>query len=250
MSVVAQISDLHFQGDAAHRRRIAAVVDYLRNRCGGAANIDALVVSGDLSDDGLDEQYREAVETVVTGIPTLTLLGNHDDRAAYRRVSRPDDSADPYAPVNSALELDGLLVLALDSSIPGQNDGAISPETLAWASRRIEQAGDTPTLVAFHHPPAAVGMPFMDTIAQQDPSALAAFVHEHPQIVGLACGHIHSASAGTFAGVPLVTAPGVSSTLNLPFEGDDVINEEQPAGLAFHLIDDRRLTTHFRSVVL
>ncbi|MCF8571940.1 metallophosphoesterase [Gordonia sp. HY002] len=248
MLVVAQISDLHFCGDSDRRDRINGVLDYLRDRCGGATNIDALVVSGDLTDEGSAEQYREAADTLVTGIPTLTLLGNHDDRAAYRSVSRPDDSGDPYAPVNSVLQLDGLLILALDSSIPGHNQGAISEETLAWASDQIAAAGDVPVLVAFHHPPTAVGMPFMDTIAQTDPSGLEAFVRAHPAIIGLVCGHIHSPSAGVFAGVPVTTAPGVSSTLNLPFEGDGVVNDTQPAGIAFHIIDGHRLTTHFRSV--
>ncbi|MGO3327166.1 metallophosphoesterase [Gordonia sp. (in: high G+C Gram-positive bacteria)] len=248
MLVVAQISDLHFCGDSDRRNRIAGVLDYLRDRCGGAANIDALLVSGDLTDEGSVDQYREAANTLVTGIRTLTLLGNHDDRAAYRSVSRPDDDSDAYAPINTALLLDGLLILALDSSIPGRNDGALSEATLAWASDRIAAAGDVGVLVAFHHPPTAVGMPFMDSIAQTDPAGLEAFVRSHSQIIGLVCGHIHSPSAGVFAGVPVMTAPGVSSTLNLPFEGDDVVNDTQPAGIAFHIIEGRRLTTHFRVV--
>lgn len=248
MLVVAQISDLHFRGDAAHRERIISALDYLHDRCGGSANIDALLVTGDLTDEGTADQYREAADTLVTDIPTLTLLGNHDDRSAYRSVALPADDTEPYAPVNSALRLDGLLLLALDSSIPGRNDGAITDETLSWAQEQIAAAGELPVVLAFHHPPNPVGMPFMDSIAQLDPSHLEAFVRRHPQIIGLVCGHIHSPSAGVFAGVPVITAPGVSSTLNLPFEGDDVLNDSQPAGLAFHLIDGERLTTHFRSL--
>jgi hypothetical protein len=40
----------------------------------------------------------------------------------------------------------------------------------------------------------------------------------------------------------------VSSTLNLPFEGDNVINETQPPGLAFHVYAEGRVISHFRSV--
>ncbi|WOC12051.1 metallophosphoesterase [Gordonia sp. MP11Mi] len=247
MLVVAQISDLHFRGDAEQRERILAALDYLHDRCGGSANIDALLVTGDLTDEGTADQYREAAATLTTDIPTVTLLGNHDDRTAYRHVAHPD-AADPSAPVDSALLLDGLLILALDSSIPGRNDGSISDETLTWAAEQISGAGDVPVLIAFHHPPNKVGMPFMDSIAQLDPSNLEAFVRRHPRIIGLVCGHIHSPSAGMFAGIPVVTAPGVSSTLNLPFEGDDIVNDSQPAGIAFHFVDGDRLTTHFRCV--
>jgi Icc protein len=243
MFVVAQISDLHFRNsDPEQLARVDAVMRYLNDRCGGPSAIDALLVTGDLADDGLPGQYKEAAAHVITEIPTLTLLGNHDDRIAYHGGLQP---------VNNSLLLDGLLLLGLDSSIPGRQDGELTETTLAWASEQIEAAGDVPVLIAFHHPPIDVGMPFMDSIRQLDPSGFEAFVRRHQNIVGLVCGHIHSPSATTFAGVPLVTAPGVSSTLNLPFEGDDVLNETQPPGIAFHFIDDTgRLTTHFRSVRL
>ena len=248
MFVVAQISDLHFRDDADQHARIDAAMAYLNDRCGGADRIDALLVTGDLTDDGRLEQYREAERHIVTDVPTLVLLGNHDDRAAYRRVTRPDDGGAPYAPVNSALSLDGLLLLGLDSSIPGRPDGDLSDDTLDWASAQMDAAGEVPVLVAFHHPPAPVGMPFMDSIRMVDPERLEALTERHPNIVGFVCGHIHSASARMFAGRPLVMAPGISSTLNLPFEGDEVLNDTQPPGIAFHLIGDGVLTSHFRAI--
>ena len=53
----------------------------------------------------------------------------------------------------------------------------------------------------------------------------------------------------TFHGRPLCLAPGVASTLNLPFEGSSVINRDQPAGVAFHMLDDDgRLITHYRTI--
>ena len=53
----------------------------------------------------------------------------------------------------------------------------------------------------------------------------------------------------TFHGRPLCLAPGVASTLNLPFEGSAVINRDQPAGVAFHMLDDDgRLITHYRTI--
>ncbi|GEE01702.1 3',5'-cyclic adenosine monophosphate phosphodiesterase CpdA [Gordonia spumicola] len=243
MLVVAQISDLHFRHtDPDQLARIDAVMTYLNDRCGGASAIDALLVTGDLTDEGLPGQYDEAAEHVVTDIPTLTLLGNHDDRVAYHGST---------APVNTSLLLDGLLLLGLDSSIPGSPSGELTETTLAWASEQIAAAGDVPVVVAFHHPPVDVGMRFMDTIRQLEPSGFETFVRRHPTITGLVCGHIHSPGVTTFAGVPLVTAPGVSSTLNLDFEGDDVLNDTQPPGIAFHLVDATgRLTTHFRSVVV
>ncbi|MFT3716600.1 MAG: metallophosphoesterase [Gordonia sp. (in: high G+C Gram-positive bacteria)] len=243
MSIVAQVSDLHFNGDPVHRRRARALLDYLHSTAGGGSEIDALIVSGDLADEGTQDEYREAFENIVTDIPTLVLLGNHDDRAAFTTVRDGEAST---APVNSSLVRDGLLVLALDSSIPGRNDGALSPETLEYARAEIAAAGDVDVLVSFHHPPAVIGLPMMDERRLFDTAGLEALIADHPNIVGLAVGHAHTPAATIFAGRPLVIAPGSASTLNLPLEGADVLNQTQGPGLVFHVIDDHRMTSHFR----
>ncbi|WP_026918169.1 metallophosphoesterase family protein [Gordonia shandongensis] len=253
MHVVAQVSDLHFNGTAENRKRAEAVMDYLNGRCGGPRNIDALLVTGDIADEGLPTEYREALDTLVTDIPTVMLLGNHDDRAAFTEVTAGTGRTDP---VNSALRVpasdagSGLLVLALDSSIPGRSDGYLSRPTLDWARSQIADAGpDTDVLVAFHHPAIDIGIGFIDGMRQLDPRLLADFVAEHPGIVGCVSGHAHTAAVTSFAGRPHAVAPGVASTLNLPFEGSAVINSSHRPGVAFHLIDDaHRLTTHFRGV--
>ncbi|WP_208646186.1 hypothetical protein [Amycolatopsis thermalba] len=59
----------------------------------------------------------------------------------------------------------------------------------------------------------------------------------------------------TFAGRPVVVAPGVVSSLTLPWEtGGEAgwaeggpLDHDRPPALAFHVTDDQhRLTTHFR----
>lgn len=239
MVVVAQISDLHFNGTDEHRNRSAAVLDYVHSTTG----IAALLVTGDLADEGLPAEYAEAAATLVTDIPTLTLMGNHDDRGAF---TAQRDGVAATGPVNSSLLLDDLLILALDSSIPGRSDGYLSDGTLSWAREQIAAAGDVDVLVSWHHHPADIGLPHMDARRLNDPDRAAALLHEHPNIVGVVTGHAHTPAATVFAERPLVVAPGVASTLNLPFEGSDWVNATQGPGLAFHVIDDHRLTTHFR----
>ena len=104
-------------------------------------------------------------------------------------------------------------------------------------------------LICFHHPPVTLGMPYVDGIRQFGAERLAAVVERHPQVVALLCGHAHTAAVTTFAGRPLVAAPGVVSTSMLPFETDELLDLDQPPMIAFHLLDDdRRLTTHYRAV--
>ncbi|WHU46484.1 metallophosphoesterase [Gordonia sp. L191] len=244
MFVVAHISDLHFNGTRFNRARIESTLSYLNARADG---IDALLVTGDIADEGTPREYVEAYRVLDSPLPTLVTVGNHDQRENYSEVLGDERST---APVNSSLLVDDVLLLSVDSSIPGRNDGYLDDDTLAWMSAQIDAVGaDTRVLVAFHHPPVIIGMTFMDTIRQTGEERLAELVATHPNIVGFVCGHAHSACVTRFADRPLAIAPGVASTLNLPFEGTEIINRGQPPGIAFHLIDGDRLITHFRAVM-
>jgi hypothetical protein len=91
--------------------------------------------------------------------------------------------------------------------------------------------------------------PLPDAEPLHRPDDLAALLADRPEVVGVLVGHAHTAAASTFAGRPLLAAPAVVWTLRLPWEGDEYADQSQPPGLAFHVLDDdRRLTTHFRSV--
>jgi Icc-related predicted phosphoesterase len=66
--------------------------------------------------------------------------------------------------------------------------------------------------------------------------------------VAVLCGHAHTGAATTFAGRPLIVAPGVVSQSVLPVEGNHVVDYDLPPAIALHVVDDRGLVTHFRSV--
>ncbi|MFZ2511317.1 MAG: metallophosphoesterase [Gordonia sp. (in: high G+C Gram-positive bacteria)] len=241
MVVVAQISDLHFNGTPAHRDRISAVLDYVHSTVGD--RVAALLVTGDLTNDGTAREYAEAAAHLQSHLPILTLLGNHDDRAAYTTIR---DGAPCTDPVNSVVRLEDLLIVGLDSSIPGESAGRLEETSLAWARAQIAAAGEVDVLLTWHHPPADLGMPHMDSRKLHDVERAAALVTDHPNVVGVVTGHAHTPAATVFAGRPLIVAPGVASTLNLPCESDGWVNESQGPGLALHVIENHRMTTHFR----
>ncbi|MGC5259149.1 metallophosphoesterase [Gordonia sp. DT218] len=251
MFVVAHISDLHFNGTRYNRSRIESTLGYINARADG---LDALLVTGDITDEGSESEYREAYGVLYSPLPMLITAGNHDKREGFNAhlMARQTDE-----PVNQAALIGGVLFVVCDSSIPDRNDGHLPDDTLAWMSAEIAAAGPTtPVLIAFHHPPTTLGMPFMDSIRQTGEERLAAMVDQHPNIVAFLCGHAHTPAVTTFAGRPLAIAPGAASTLNLPFEGTEIVNRGQPPGIAFHFLDglggppaDWRLITHFRSVM-
>ncbi|WP_030246148.1 metallophosphoesterase [Streptomyces sp. NRRL S-350] len=267
MLTIAHLSDTHLgqvhggDGGKRARRRAELVMAYLDALPGP---LDGVLVTGDLTDHGLPGEYRQVAEALTSRHPVLVCPGNHDSRGPYREVllgeaagERPAEvsavsRAEPSAegPINRLHQLPGADVLMLDSSIPGRDDGLLDAETLDWLDTRLAAGrAELPALVAFHHPPVELHLPMVDGIRQFGEADLAAVLRRHPRVAALLCGHSHTAAATTFAGLPLLVAPGVVSTVTLPCEGGSGISFDQPPMLAFHVLDgDGRLTTHYRVV--
>ncbi len=214
MFVVAHISDLHFNGTRFNRSRIQSTLSYINAR---AAGIDVLLVTGDIADEGAPSEYREAFGVLDSPLPILITAGNHDVREPFSATLL---GAETSGPINHARRVGDVLFLMCDSSIPpGRNDGYLDDRTIAWMSAQLESEGpDTPVFIAFHHPPVELHMPFMDSIRQTGEERLIPLVEHHPNIVAFLCGHAHTPAVTRFADRPLCLAPGVASTLNLPFE--------------------------------
>lgn len=242
MVTIAHISDIHVDSGERSAARTTRVVEYLARL---ATPPDIVLLTGDIAEHGEEGEYVRVRELMP--FPVLSCPGNHDRRGPYRKVMLGEEDAG--GPVNRAYESSGVLMLMCDSSIPGRDDGWLADETLAWAAARLAEKPGLPAFLAFHHPPVELGLSFPDSIRQFGEERLAALVEAHPQIVALLCGHAHSAAATTFAGRPLLVAPGVVSTSLLPFEPGGIVDLTLPPMIAVHLLDQEcRLTTHYRVV--
>ncbi|WP_329547792.1 metallophosphoesterase [Streptomyces sp. NBC_01356] len=249
MIVIAHLSDPHIDSGRRSIERTRAVMTYLE---GLPYDLDAVLVTGDIADHGLPSEYEEARRLLTSRHPVLVCPGNHDERGAFREhlLGLP---AEP-GPVNQVHHGPGLTLALCDSSVPGKDHGHLDDETLTWLDDVLEKA-TTPVLVAFHHPPVALNMPYVDGIRMFDEQRLAELSTRHSRLRGFLAGHAHTPAATTFAGLPLLVAPGVVSTSRLPWErrahAQDHVHLDLPPALAFHVLDtDGRLTTHYRSVTV
>jgi Icc protein len=249
--VVAHLSDTHLNGSGQRADRARRVMGYLNAT---PQPIDAVLVTGDIADQGLASEYEEAREILSASFPIFTCPGNHDVRAAYRKVllggdgdGRDGEAADD-APVNRVHRAAGAVFALCDSTIPGRDDGHLSDATLSWLDSVLGASPDTPAFVCFHHPPLDLHYPF-DNIRQFGEERLAAVISRHPQVVAIVCGHAHTPAATMFADRPLLVGPGVASTSVLPWERGTLLDLTAPPAVAFHVLgDDGRLTTHYRAV--
>jgi len=249
MTVIAHVSDLHLDGGARAARRAAAVFEYLDRL---PRPVDAILVTGDIADNAAPAEYEEAAKLFAGRDNLFACPGNHDRRPAYRAALLGDPSGSD-APINRLHRIGsaGPAVLLCDSTIPGRADGVLADETLAWIEATLtELPDDVPALVAFHHPPVVLHLPFIDDIRLAGEQRLASLLTNFPQVAAVLTGHAHTAAVSTFAGRPLLVAPGVVSTLLLPWESDGIVDRDLPPGIAFHVLaEDLRLTTHYRVVI-
>ncbi|MEU6120754.1 metallophosphoesterase [Streptomyces sp. NPDC047123] len=255
MHVIAHLSDTHIDTGAADAGRSVgrtrAVMAYLNDL---PYDLDAVLVTGDVADHATPDEYAAARELLASRHPVLACPGNHDERAAYREHFLGE--APSTAPVDLVHATDRFVLALCDTSVPGEHYGRLADETLARLADTLAATPPTvPVLIAFHHPPVPLHTPYVDGIRQRDEHRLAELAARHPNVTAFLAGHAHTPAATTFAGRPLLVAPGVVSTLRLPWEHrngpDHHVHRDLPPSVAFHVLDDTgRLTTHYRPVPL
>jgi 3',5'-cyclic-AMP phosphodiesterase len=239
---LVQLSDPHIGatwGSADPARALAAAVELAREHAP-----DAVLVSGDLVEEGTAEEYDLVAELLEPlGVPVHVLPGNHDDRAALRR--RFALAGEGAEPVQGVVELGPLRLVLLDTTRPGEPEGELDAGRLAWLDARLAES-NTPTVLALHHPPLATGTPAFDGIVLPDGDrrALAEVVARHEHVRRLVAGHVHRPMVGELAGRPVITAPSTYVQLALDLASDGLLPTDEPTGFALHLLDGETLVSH------
>ena len=165
-----------------------------------------MLVTGDIADHGLVDEYVEARELLVSRYPVLVLPGNHDARRPFAEVLLQTDW--DGGPVNAAHLVGDTLFVLCDSSIPARDgqrvdEGLLEDRTLEWLNQALAAVSTHErAVVAMHHPPVDVHIPLMDPIRLTNPDALADVLARHSGVVAVLVGHAHTAAATTFAGLP------------------------------------------------
>jgi len=237
--LIAQISDLHIKrpGERAYEEvdTAAALERSIEHLNRFRPRPDFVVISGDIVDRGLEEEYAHARSLLkVLALPSAAIPGNHDERQNFRRAFSEQPFAQPSGPGNLRIEVGGLVLLLLDSSVPGKDYGELDAQTLHWLTSQLTAAAHRPTLLFLHHPPFATGIAHMDRQNLRNATHLAAVVQRHPQVRLIAAGHVHRAVTTLFAGISasICPAPNHAVDLDLGAERPPSLRIEPPA---FHL---------------
>lgn len=218
--LIAQISDLHIkpQGSLAYGRVDTAAA---LERCVAALNEfaprpDLVVISGDLADTPTAEEYDHLKRLLAPlKLPFIGIPGNHDSRQMMRAAFPRATFAFPSGPLNQRLEIGGLDLVLLDSSVHGQPHGELDAPTLQWLDATLASSPERPALLFLHHPPFRTGIWHMDRQNLLNAGELAIVVRRHPRVQRIAAGHVHRATLTMFAGVPATICPAPNHAVDL-----------------------------------
>jgi Icc protein len=161
------------------------------------ADLAAVVVKGDLSDDGRPDEFAafESCYRPVFGDRLYAVRGNHD---AFR--GQTDYAGDQW------IDLPGLAVALLDTTVPHSPSGTVSAEQLDWLDAGAA-ASTVPVIAMGHHQQWVEGErnPEYFGIEPDASDGLTAVIARRPAIVAYTAGHTHRHQVRMVAGgVPSV----------------------------------------------
>lgn len=210
MTRLLHLSDTHLAAPGVLHNGLVdttAVLVRVLESLRGAGPLDAVVVSGDVSDDGSRASYETARDLVggfaaEHGAVTVFAMGNHDLPGPFTEV---------LGPTRSVHDVDGLRVLVLDSSVPGRGYGELPAEQLAWARGVLADPAPRGSVVVVHHPPLPAPTVLHEGLRLQRPAELLDAL-AGTDVRAVLSGHYHHPFAATLpSGLAALVAPGVAN---------------------------------------
>lgn len=139
--MVVHISDIHC-GPEFQRNIFEAASDEINN-----LEPDALVVTGDLTENGLLAQYRLARDVIdsIKCKKKVICSGNHDYRSTgYLLFKR-------FFPSKQVVKVDNCVLAIVSTARPERNDGEVGHRQVVWLEHTLARYRTVSKVVAMHH---------------------------------------------------------------------------------------------------
>lgn len=239
--LLVQLSDSHLFAEAGGsllgmktRESLDKVIDLVLSE---QSDIDLIVASGDLSQDGSVESY-EAFRQLSGRIaaPARWFPGNHDELPQMEQVAAQSDVLEPI------IDIGQWRVTLLDSAVPGSVPGFLEPSQLELLEQSLSEAPQRHHLVSLHHHPVDIGCEWMKPIGLRNADALFAVLDKHPQVRAVLWGHVHQEFDQMRGGVRLLASPSTCIQF-APGSVDFKVDTTAPGYRWLRLHDDGQLET-------
>ena len=215
MSAFIHLSDFHLVEDETTLSRafnakhiLKNTVDKILAKKEDFGNLNGVIITGDISDDGSIASYSDAYDILKElHLPLLAIPGNHDLRQPMMSYFAKDIDIQNSEFFDWVYETSDTLIIGLDTLVEGQNHGMLRSESLNLLFEKLNQATEKNIILAIHHPPINTGIPFMDEIGLKNSDELSECLDAASQPIRILCGHVHGIYQGSLGIHSVVTAP-------------------------------------------
>ncbi len=249
--IIVQISDLHVSAPESPLDREYRTTDRLHQAIAHINGLpqqpDAVIVTGDLVDQGTVEEYRRLRTAFETLRPRLFLLiGNHDNRNSLRTVFHDHSYLPSDGFLHYTVDVSPVRVIALDTHVPGKSHGELCDERLDWLDSRLREETNRPTVIAMHHPPFITGLAKMDEMGLFNAERLGEIVSKYENVERILCGHMHRSIVKRLFGTIASVCPSTSHQIQLDLGGHKrlAVVREPPACQVHAWIEPGALVSH------
>ena len=181
MSGFLHLSDFHLVEDETASSRtfnakyiLENTVDKILVKKEDFGNLDGVIITGDISDDGSAVSYSDAYNILKElNLPLLAIPGNHDLRQPMMNYFAKDVDVQSSGFFDWVYETSDTLIIGLDTLVEGQNHGMLRSESLNLLFEKLNQTTEKNIILAIHHPPINTGIPFMDEIGLKNSDELS-----------------------------------------------------------------------------
>jgi Icc protein len=238
---LVQLSDSHLFGEAHGtllgmntRDSLQKVIELVRVQ---QSQIDLLLATGDLSQDGTLASYQQFRElTRQLDAPARWIPGNHDEPQIMA------EAAVQSALLDSVVDIGNWRVTLLDSAVPGSVPGYLQDEQLQLLARSLSEAPERHHLVCLHHHPVSIGCAWMEPIGLRNPEAFFEVLDRFPQVRAVLWGHVHQEIDQLRNNVRLIASPSTCIQFE-PGSEDFKVGEQAPGYRWLRLLPDGRFET-------
>ncbi len=199
--LLVQLSDIH-TGSQFRPKTFAKVVREVND-----LKPDAIIITGDLTNEGLINEYKEC-KKLVSKLKTkkiITISGNHDYRnTGYLAFKK-------FFPFETINELGSDVVLVtLGTARPDRNEGEVGYRQNLWLERTMIKYKDRVKILAMHHHLVGIPDTGSDRVTAIDAGdVLRTILQTNVDIV--LCGHKHRPWVWNFGNLQIVNAGTASS---------------------------------------
>ena len=193
------ISDTHIHPDSAYNTDYANITPYI----GARALVDELnslpfrpdfiLHTGDVSYNPDPIAYGASLRILrQIKAPVYYVAGNHDDGVALQRHLLHRD--EPQRSVYYEIEINGVQLVVVDSNGPADPPaGYVIDHQLKWLSAICRADDERPLIIAIHHNPLPVGIPWLDHYMgiRNGEMFHEAILPARDRIRGVFFGHVH-----------------------------------------------------------